>query len=267
MAADAVANLGISLGIAEKLAGLPVESQAVLLANHQSVSGLKKDIHKAVQELKNANLPALPEGRFRTIVVDAPWPVDRVPYRTMTVGEIEQSIGDILSEKAADDCFMFLWTTQAHLFDAQKMIEAWGWKYICQMVWRKKAGRKHPDRPTYNFEIVLVATKGSPAFSGTRQFLACFDGERREHSRKPDEFFEMIRRVTAGPRLELFARRPHDGFEPYGDEIDWSASTEPQPAITVPSEEPFPSNLTHFDKWLAAAIASQNYDTLSLGLR
>jgi N6-adenosine-specific RNA methylase IME4 len=161
----------------------------------------------------------------------------------MTVPEIKQEISPILDEKAADHCTMFLWTTQAHLPDSLRMIEEWGWQYICTMVWHKTGGHKHPDRPSYNCEFAVVATKGSPKFVDTRRFPACFYGERREHSRKPDEFYEMIARVTAGPRLELFARRPHQGFEPHGDEIDWSTPTDSQTAITVESTA---TDLTQF---------------------
>ena len=43
---------------------------------------------------------------------------------------------------------------------------------------------------------------------------------RREHSRKPEEFYETVRRVTAGPRLDVFSREKHNGFTQYGNETD-----------------------------------------------
>jgi N6-adenosine-specific RNA methylase IME4 len=121
------------------------------------------------------------------------------------------------------------------------MIEGWGWRYETTMVWHKIGGHQSPNRPQYNLEFIVVASRGSPQYADIRDFLACFNAYRRDHSRKPEEFFETLRRVTAGPRLELFARRPHDGFEPHGDEIDWSTGT--QPAITVESTA---TNLNQF---------------------
>jgi N6-adenosine-specific RNA methylase IME4 len=47
-----------------------------------------------------------------------------------------------------------------------------------------------------------------------------FSGERRRHSEKPESFFELIRKVSPEPRWEMFARKPHDGFEPWGDAVE-----------------------------------------------
>jgi N6-adenosine-specific RNA methylase IME4 len=44
--------------------------------------------------------------------------------------------------------------------------------------------------------------------------------QRREHSRKPDEFYDTIRRVTFGPRIDVFGRERREGFEVWGNEPD-----------------------------------------------
>lgn len=268
IAADAVANLRITLGVAGKLADLSPAQQELILASQASSSALRKTIHRAFCEMQIANPVPVPEGRFPVIVSDPPWDVDRVPYATMTVEEIAHFHQILLAEKSADDCRLFLWTTMEFLPSTYKMIGEWEWKYEATMVWHKTGGHQHPNRPQYNLEFVVVASRGSPQYADIRDFLACFNAHRRDHSRKPDEFYEMIVRVTPGPRLELFARRAHDGFEPHGDEIDWSTPTEYHPAITVSSA---PSDLheflhsstdhPHFDRWLAEDIATAGYMT------
>ena len=41
---------------------------------------------------------------------------------------------------------------------------------------------------------------------------------KREHSRKPDELYPIIEDCSPGPRLELFARYPRDGWDVWGNE-------------------------------------------------
>jgi hypothetical protein len=54
-----------------------------------------------------------------------------------------------------------------------------------------------------------------------------FAAPRREHSRKPEEFYALVREVSPGPRLDVFSREPHEGFEQYGNEQDKFESSSP----------------------------------------
>jgi hypothetical protein len=66
----------------------------------------------------------------------------------------------------------------------------------------------------------IYARKGSPIFIDTKDFFVCNAWPRQEHSRKPKEFYDLIRRVTGGSRIDVFSREAHEGFAQYGNEID-----------------------------------------------
>ena len=88
------------------------------------------------------------------------------------------------------------------------------------MVWHKPGGFQPYGLPQYNCEFVLFGRMGSLPFTETKQFSTCFDGKRREHSRKPDGFYDTVRRVSPGPRIDVFSRERRDGFDSWGDEVD-----------------------------------------------
>ena len=43
--------------------------------------------------------------------------------------------------------------------------------------------------------------------------------QKREHSRKPEELYDVIERCSAGPYLELFARHGRPGWSQWGNEV------------------------------------------------
>ena len=81
--------------------------------------------------------------------------------------------------------------------------------------------------PQHNSESALYARKGSAVFVDTTDLKTCFAAPRTAYSEKPDVFYTMVRRVTAGRRLDMFGRRVIDGFASWGYEAPANAS---QPA-------------------------------------
>lgn len=168
-------------------------------------------------------------GLFDVIVVDPPWPMEKIEreerpnqaefdYPVMDLLEIEDYVGQQIKTHAFAACHFFVWTTHKFLPATFRLLEAWNIKYICTMVWHKPGGFQPFGLPQYNCEFVLYARQGSAQFTDTKAFPVCFEAPRAQHSAKPEEFYAIIRRVTAGRRLDMFSRRAIDGFEGWGKE-------------------------------------------------
>lgn len=71
----------------------------------------------------------------------------------------------------------------------------------------------------YSTEHVLFCHRGSLKLLKTGERLD-FAAKRREHSRKPDEFYDIVRRVSPAPRIDVFSRENREGFDTWGNEPD-----------------------------------------------
>lgn len=161
---------------------------------------------------------------YDVIVVDPPWPMEKIArdvrprqagfdYPTMD----EDAIAALMIPAAAH-CHLWLWTTQRFLPMAFRILDAWGFAYVCAFVWHKPGGYQPIGLPQYNCEFALYARRGSPTFTTTTAFSTAFDAPRGEHSAKPNEFYELVARVTEGRRLDMFNRRAISGFTGWGQE-------------------------------------------------
>ncbi len=180
-------------------------------------------------------------GKFGTILADPPWrfmnrtgkmaPEHKrlARYETLTTEEIKAIP---VSNIAAKQSHLYLWVPNALLAEGLAVMEAWGFTYKTNLVWYKVRKDGGPDGRGVGFyfrnvtELVLFGVRGSlrTAAAGRRQ-VNLFSTRKREHSRKPDELYEIIEQCSPGPYLELFARKKEPGWHQWGNEIpeDYSA--------------------------------------------
>jgi N6-adenosine-specific RNA methylase IME4 len=178
-------------------------------------------------------LPTVPGG-FRVIVCDPPWPFrsnsvarpgrnPRRHYDLMTLVEIAALP---VAEIAADDCALFLWAPSPFLVIGAHIpiMKAWGFTPTASgFVWVKTnrdgslfSGTGFTTRK--RCELCVLGKRGRSVrrAADVREVIV---SPRREHSRKPDEFYARVERYADGPRLDLFARELRPCWTAYGDEI------------------------------------------------
>lgn len=224
----------VSVSAAADVATLPkVEQTEIVAKGEKEILEAAKRIRLQKAEVRRAEIQAIaatqvhiPAGKFSTIVIDPPWPMEKIErdvrghqvafdYPIMSE---DQLAAFPVADMAADDCHLFCWTTHKFLPMSLRLLDAWGFRYVLTMVWHKPGGFQPFGLPQYNCEFAIYARRGTPTFADTKAFNACFQAPRREHSRKPDEFYDVIRRVTTGPRIDVFSREARDGFDQYGNE-------------------------------------------------
>lgn len=165
-----------------------------------------------------------PEGDYDVIVIDPPWNYqdDSVydadgfrgtcPYPTMSIEQIKN-----IKLPAKDDCVLWLWTTNKHIFYCKELCEAWGFEIKSILTWDKEhiaIGRWLRSQT----EHCILAIKGKPYYQNTK-FGTLLKEKRGEHSAKPQSFYKMVEEICAGRKLDYFARKKREGWDVYGDEV------------------------------------------------
>lgn len=168
---------------------------------------------------------------YELIVIDPPWGFDLyskegakksalAQYDLMKDADIRSMpVGNL----ASMNCLLYCWATAPQLPLAIDCVKAWGFEYKSCMVWRKttaagkvRMGTGYRVRTTG--EVVVVATLGNPKQAAVPQTI--FDGIAREHSRKPDEFYQICDRVMPqARRADVFAREQRPGWHAFGNEV------------------------------------------------
>ncbi|BBK30778.1 N6-adenosine-specific RNA methylase IME4 [Stella humosa] len=178
------------------------------------------------------------DGRkFATILADPPWRfVNRTGkvapehrrlsrYGTMDVSAI---CALPVGEMAASTSHMYLWVPNALLPEGLEVMRAWGFAYKSNIVWHKirKDGGSDGRGVGFYFrnvtELLLFGVRGKNArtLAPGRTQVNYLATRKREHSRKPDEIFDIIESCSPGARIELFARGVRKGWAVWGNQAD-----------------------------------------------
>lgn len=175
--------------------------------------------------------------KFGTILADPAWRfINRTGkmapehkrlsrYGTMEVEEIEALP---VKQITAPVSHLYLWVPNALLPDGLRVMKAWGFEYKTNLVWEKIRKDGGPDGRGVGFyfrnvtELILFGVRGKNARTlkpGRKQvnFLAT---RKREHSRKPDQQYDIIEACSPGPRIELFARGSRPGWTTWGNQAE-----------------------------------------------
>jgi N6-adenosine-specific RNA methylase IME4 len=198
-------------------------------------SKLRRADHRAkLIEISNHNAPLPADRKFPIILADPAWQFDmyvhgtRAPenhYGTMPLDDI-CALG--VPQLATPDAVLFLWVPAALLFShALRVLDAWGFTHRVNITWVKdselgekarRAGQGYWVR--VHHELLLIATRGERILPDPSDLSSSvIYAPRREHSRKPDEAYEIIERMYPDlPKIELFARSRRPGWDAWGNE-------------------------------------------------
>jgi N6-adenosine-specific RNA methylase IME4 len=177
---------------------------------------------KGIEERVKIASTVPPTGTYQVIIIDPPWPFTSrqndpsheisSPYETMSIEDIKSRI----TIPATDDSILWLWVPNAFLHEAFHVLEAWGFRYRTTLTWAKNFVGLG-DWLGGQTEHCLMATKGNyKVFRNNESTL--LQAPRGAHSEKPDSFYELITKLCPGNKLDMFNRRPHDGFKSWGAE-------------------------------------------------
>jgi N6-adenosine-specific RNA methylase IME4 len=176
------------------------------------------------------------QGRYKTILADPPWrfanntgkvaPEHKrlARYSTLSI----QEILDIPVNSVADDqCHLYLWVPNALLAEGLETMKKWGFTYKTNIVWYKIRKDGGPDGRGVGFyfrnvtELVLFGIKGKiRTLKPGRTQVNLISTRKREHSRKPDELYDIVESCSSGPYLELFARGTRKNWSVWGNQTE-----------------------------------------------
>ena len=180
---------------------------------------------------------AVGSQQFACILADPPWQfVNRTGkmapehkrlsrYGTMDLPTIAALP---VAELSATTAHLYLWVPNALLPEGLQVMKAWGFSYKSNIVWHKRRKDGGSDGRGVGFyfrnvtELVLFGVRGKNArtLQPGRTQVNYLGTRKREHSRKPDELYDIVERCSPGPRIELFARGARPGWVVWGNQAD-----------------------------------------------
>ncbi len=178
----------------------------------------------------------VPTKGYKTILADPPWRFDNrtgkvapehkrlARYETLSLDEIKKiPVYFVADEKS----HLYLWVPNALLQEGLEVMKAWGFIYKTNIIWHKIRKDGGPDGRGVGFyfrnttEIILFGIRGSiRTLNPGRSQVNIIKTQKQEHSRKPDELYNIIEKCSAGPYLEIFARGKRKGWDSFGDEAE-----------------------------------------------
>lgn len=204
--------------------------------NHQTQAHLsmtRKTEGPAPEELA----ASLGSKRFGTVLADPPWQFQNKTgkvapehrrlnrYSTMDLDAIcRMPVASICAPTA----HLYLWVPNALLPEGLRVLGQWGFTYKTNIVWHKVRKDGGPDGRGVGFyfrnttELLLFGVRGKDArtLKAGRSQVNIIRTMKREHSRKPDEQYELIEACSRGPFIELFARGSRPGWTTWGDQSE-----------------------------------------------
>lgn len=206
-----------------------------IVTRQDVLSAIKAEKRNELREERQANIDQQiahadqsidlynPPHKYRVVYADPPWQYgDKQDIETLGGAQKHyptMPLDDIIAlpVPAEDNAVLFLWVTSPLLEDGFKVINGWGFKYKSSFVWDKVA-HNMGHYNSVRHEFLLIATKGSCTPDVKKLFDSVQSIERTEHSRKPEEFRDIIDTLyTHGNKLEMFARTTHSGWDVWGN--------------------------------------------------
>ena len=180
------------------------------------------DLQKQKEDIDKLDYTNLLD-EYDVLVVDPPWEYNRTydpdgsrianPYPSMSLDEIKD-----INLPSSENSVLWLWSTHAYLYEAKDILEHWGFEYKATLVWNKdKMGMGNWLR--MQCEFCLLGIKGKPIYNNTK-YRDIITEKGREHSRKPDCFYDMVNDICLGSKLDYFSREQRSGWYNYGNEIN-----------------------------------------------
>lgn len=175
-------------------------------------------------------------SKFNTVIIDPPYSgfgVER-HYPTMSNDEI-LDMAPAIKALLGSDAVVWLWVANANILFGHDLLGALGAKYSSMLTWAKdRKGRGRPLRSSTEHVLLGLIGKPDVTFRGQGTWLFA---PVQDASHKPEEMHTIAERLTPGPYLELFARRPRPGWSTWGNEL--IASDVTIPGYPVPGDDGF----------------------------
>ena len=228
---ESLRNDNLEFAHHKAVAPLPPEKQEQFLKKAVEEKLTVRELRKEIQQDKFAELQRdipLPQDKYDVIYADPPWKYDdklidgygaaEHHYPPMSIEELCDLPIENISDKNA---VLFMWVTSPFADECWDVIQAWGFEYKAMFVW-DKVRHNYGHYNSVRHELLLICTKGSYLPQGKQLHDSVISIERsNEHSRKPEEFRQLIEQMyPQGRKIELFARGElPEGWKAWGNEV------------------------------------------------